>query len=138
MEHQITRIVMGHSRRTRWQELWQGSVVNSLLRRLRGVDLFLVADRAAREGERVVPAKVNDVESLTYRRLSEQEMKEQIGQIQRAEALAEGRGKAQADTLRKTKSDTMANLVQKDGTIRQVSEGSVLRSEPALLMLLAL
>lgn len=38
-----------------------------------------------------------------------------------AEALAEGRGKAQADTLRKTKSDTMANLVQKDGTIRQVS-----------------
>lgn len=83
MEHQITRIVMGHSRRTRWQELWQGSVVNSLLRRLRGVDLFLVADRAAREGERVVPAKVNDVESLTYRRLSEQEMKEQIGQIQR-------------------------------------------------------
>ncbi|WP_145153419.1 histidine kinase [Paenibacillus xylanexedens] len=83
MEHQITRIVMGHSRRTRWQELWQGSVVNSLLRRLRGVDLFLVADRAAREGERVVPAKVNDVESLTYRRLSEQEMKEQIGHIQR-------------------------------------------------------
>lgn len=38
-----------------------------------------------------------------------------------AEALAEGRGKAQADTLRKTKSDTMANLVQKDGTVRQVS-----------------
>lgn len=83
MEHQITRIVMGHSRRTRWQELWQGSVVNSLLRRLRGVDLFLVADRAAREGEHVVPTKINDVESLTYRRLSEQEMKEQIGQIQR-------------------------------------------------------
>ncbi|MGN7416135.1 histidine kinase [Paenibacillus sp. SAF-068] len=83
MEHQITRIVMGHSRRTRWQELWQGSVVNSLLRRLRGVDLFLVADRADREGERVVPAKVNEVESLTYRRLSEQEMKQQIGEIQR-------------------------------------------------------
>lgn len=38
-----------------------------------------------------------------------------------AEALAEGRGKAQADTLRKTKSDTLANLVQKDGTIRRVS-----------------
>ena len=38
-----------------------------------------------------------------------------------AEALAEGRGKAQADTLRQTKSDTLANLLQKDGTIRQVS-----------------
>jgi len=38
-----------------------------------------------------------------------------------AEALAEGRGKAQADTLRKTKSDTMAKLVQKDGSLKQVS-----------------
>ncbi|NBD25744.1 potassium-transporting ATPase subunit KdpB [Paenibacillus glycinis] len=38
-----------------------------------------------------------------------------------AEALAEGRGKAQADTLRKTKSETMAKLVQKDGSLKQVS-----------------
>lgn len=38
-----------------------------------------------------------------------------------AEALAEGRGKAQADTLRKTKSDTTAKLVQKDGSLKQVS-----------------
>ena len=38
-----------------------------------------------------------------------------------AEALAEGRGKAQADTLRQTKSDTIARLVQKDGSIKQVS-----------------
>jgi K+-transporting ATPase ATPase B chain len=38
-----------------------------------------------------------------------------------AEALAEGRGKAQADNLRKTKSDTIARLVQKDGSIKQVS-----------------
>ena len=38
-----------------------------------------------------------------------------------AEALAEGRGKAQADTLRKTKSETVARLVQKDGSIKEVS-----------------
>jgi K+-transporting ATPase ATPase B chain len=38
-----------------------------------------------------------------------------------AEALAEGRGKAQADTLRKTKSETLAYLVQKDGTLKQVA-----------------
>lgn len=38
-----------------------------------------------------------------------------------AEALAEGRGKAQADTLRKTKSETMAKLVQKDGSYKQIS-----------------
>lgn len=82
-EHQITRIVMGHSRQTRWQEWWQGSVVSALLRRIRGVDLLLVADQAIHEGERVLPTKVNEGEQLTYHRLSEQEMKEQIGQIQR-------------------------------------------------------
>ncbi|MEK4054302.1 potassium-transporting ATPase subunit KdpB [Paenibacillus sp. FSL F4-0087] len=56
-----------------------------------------------------------------------------------AEALAEGRGKAQADTLRKTKSDTTAKLVQKDGTIKQVSstqlkKGDIVRIEAGELI----
>ena len=56
-----------------------------------------------------------------------------------AEALAEGRGKAQADTLRKTKSDTTAKLLQKDGTIRQVSstqlkKGDIVRVEAGELI----
>jgi K+-transporting ATPase ATPase B chain len=38
-----------------------------------------------------------------------------------AEAVAEGRGKAQADTLRRTRSETMANVRQPDGTTRQVA-----------------
>ena len=33
-----------------------------------------------------------------------------------AEAMAEGRGKAQADTLRKAKTETMANRERPDGT----------------------
>ncbi len=37
-----------------------------------------------------------------------------------AEALAEGRGKAQADTLRKMKTDTVANVRHTDGHIEQV------------------
>ncbi|MGO0062319.1 potassium-transporting ATPase subunit KdpB [Brevibacillus fluminis] len=37
-----------------------------------------------------------------------------------AEALAEGRGKAQADSLKKTKQETTARLLQKDGSIREV------------------
>ena len=35
-----------------------------------------------------------------------------------AEAMAEGRGKAQAETLRKAKSETMANRLLADGTQR--------------------
>ncbi|MFE4046775.1 potassium-transporting ATPase subunit KdpB [Priestia sp. YIM B13490] len=42
-----------------------------------------------------------------------------------AEALAEGRGKAQADTLRKTKSETMAKVRQKDGSYKEVSSTSL-------------
>jgi K+-transporting ATPase ATPase B chain len=38
-----------------------------------------------------------------------------------AEAMAEGRGKAQADALRKTKTDTMAKQISKDGNIAQVN-----------------
>jgi len=42
-----------------------------------------------------------------------------------AEAMAEGRGKAQADTLRKARSETMANRLRKDGAIEQVSSSKL-------------
>jgi potassium-transporting ATPase ATP-binding subunit len=38
-----------------------------------------------------------------------------------AEAMAEGRGKAQADTLRKAKTETSANRIKADGTIEVVA-----------------
>jgi len=37
-----------------------------------------------------------------------------------AEAMAEGRGKAQADTLRKTRSETMANRLLPDSTVEKI------------------
>jgi K+-transporting ATPase ATPase B chain len=37
-----------------------------------------------------------------------------------AEAVAEGRGKAQADTLRKTRSETVAHVQRQDGTVEEV------------------
>jgi K+-transporting ATPase ATPase B chain len=46
-----------------------------------------------------------------------------------AEALAEGRGKAQADSLRKTKSDTKARLVEKDGSYKEVSSTSLRKGD---------
>src|SRR5208283_4997442 len=44
-----------------------------------------------------------------------------------ATAVAEGRGKAQAETLRRARSETMANRLLKDGTTEQCSS-SKLRS----------
>lgn len=57
-EQKATRIVLGHSRQTRLQELWHGSAVNGLLRRMDRIDLFFMADRSLYEGERVLAAKM--------------------------------------------------------------------------------
>ncbi len=46
-----------------------------------------------------------------------------------AEAVAEGRGKAQADALRRTKSDTYARLVRDDGVEERVSSASLRRGD---------
>ena len=50
-----------------------------------------------------------------------------------AEALAEGRGKAQAETLKKTKKDTVAHLVLPDGSERDIPacEGGCRREDRA-------
>src|SRR5664279_543202 len=42
-----------------------------------------------------------------------------------AEAMAEGRGKAQADTLRKARSETVANRFLEDGRIEQVASSQL-------------
>jgi potassium-transporting ATPase ATP-binding subunit len=51
-----------------------------------------------------------------------------------AEAMAEGRGKAQADTLRRMKTETLANLVTDDGVVQvpasQLRRGDVVRVSP--------
>lgn len=46
-----------------------------------------------------------------------------------AEAIAEGRGKAQADTLKKTKKDTQAKLVDKNGNIKLVSSAELKKGD---------
>jgi K+-transporting ATPase ATPase B chain len=42
-----------------------------------------------------------------------------------AEAVAEGRGKAQADTLRKARSETVAHVLQPDGTVKEIPSASL-------------
>lgn len=46
-----------------------------------------------------------------------------------AEAVAEGRGKAQADALRATKSDTVARLILPDGAIQEVNSTTLKRND---------
>ena len=85
LDRHVTRIVLGHSKQTRSQELWQGSIIHDLLRQMRGVDLLLVADRTAHNGERIIPARIqpNPPRVGAFQRLSGTELDERIEQAKR-------------------------------------------------------
>jgi K+-transporting ATPase ATPase B chain len=51
-----------------------------------------------------------------------------------AEAMAEGRGKAQADTLRKARTETVANLLKPDGKTTETVPAARLRSGDVVLV----
>jgi len=86
MEHRTTRIVLGHSKQTLWQECWQGSIIHDILKKTRNVDVFVIADRAEHEGERILPTKLKGPEeSSLYRRLSSEEVDQQIERIKRGQ-----------------------------------------------------
>ena len=44
-EHQVTEIIIGHSGRTAVQEFVQGSIINKLIRLVRGIDVLVVANK---------------------------------------------------------------------------------------------
>jgi len=50
-----------------------------------------------------------------------------------AEAMAEGRGKAQADTLRRTRTETVANRVTSDGATEQVPAASLRKGDVVIV-----
>ncbi|MBP1989953.1 histidine kinase [Paenibacillus eucommiae] len=85
VEHNVTRIVLGHSKQSFWQELWRGSVVNGILKKTKNVDVYFVADRAEQEGERILPTKMQVIKQPKdpYRRLSHAEVEEKIEEIRK-------------------------------------------------------
>jgi two-component system, OmpR family, sensor histidine kinase KdpD len=42
----VTQLVVGESRRSRWQEILRGSFVTELIRRAANVDIHVIAQRA--------------------------------------------------------------------------------------------
>lgn len=43
-ENEITQLIIGHSSRSRWEEFFQGSIINRLTRELRTVDILIVTE----------------------------------------------------------------------------------------------
>lgn len=52
-----------------------------------------------------------------------------------AESVAEGRGKAQAESLKKTKKDTMARVILKDGTEKKIQASELKKNDIVLVKL---
>ncbi|MNX41446.1 Sensor protein KdpD [compost metagenome] len=141
MSHQVTRIVLGHSRQTPWQTFWQGSIVNEVVKKSNHLDVFVIADRASEEGERILPAKLRkSTEPSAYKRLSEQEVEEKIGQIRRGKfkvyiGAAPGVGKTYTmlregnDLLRKG-IDVQIGLLETHGRIDTIAQIGELRVIP--------
>ncbi|MDR6551742.1 histidine kinase [Paenibacillus qinlingensis] len=141
MTHKVTRIVLGHSKQTKWQMFWQGSVINGLLKRDLNMDVFLVADRAALEGERILPAHITkEKEAYTYRRLSQQEVEAKIEKIRRGRfkvyiGAAPGVGKTytmlrEGNDLLKKGIDVLIGLLETHGRKETIEQVGALESVP--------
>lgn len=137
MENNVTRIVLGHSKQSFWQDFWKGSVANGVLKKTKNVDVFFVADRADYDGERVLPTKSSDpLETADpYRRLSPQEIGQKIERIKRGKfkvyiGAAPGVGKTytmlrEGNDLLKRKIDAVIGLLETHGrqeTLAQVGD----------------
>ncbi|ANA80562.1 histidine kinase [Paenibacillus glucanolyticus] len=141
LEHHVTRIVLGHSKQTPWQELRQGSMIQELLKKTRGIDIFIVADRAAHDGERIIPAQIHPPQrsSESFHRLNEQELDQKIEQVKRGRfkvyiGAAPGVGKTytmlrEGNDLLKKGLTVLTGLLETHGrkdTLLQVGELEVL------------
>ncbi|WP_282439803.1 universal stress protein [Gottfriedia acidiceleris] len=122
----ITSIVIGQSKRTRLEEIVKGSIVNKILRKTSNIDVFIVADRAEKDGERVIPTKqVNKEVVNPYRRLSPQELAHEIHKIKRGSlkvyiGAAPGVGKTytmlrEGNELKKKGIDIVIGLLETHG-----------------------
>lgn len=125
LQHQITRIIIGQSKRTRWEEILYGSIVNKILRKTNYIDVFIVADRYETEGERVLPAKSSKRKRNPYQRLTHEEIQEKINKVKRGTlkiyiGAAPGVGKTftmlrEANELKKKQIDVVIGLLETHG-----------------------
>ncbi|MFJ7366502.1 histidine kinase [Peribacillus frigoritolerans] len=124
--HNVTRIILGQSKRTRWEEIVHGSIVNRILRITKNIDVFVVADRAEADGERIIPAiQTKRKKENPYRRLSSTEIKEKIQKVKRGTlkvyiGAAPGVGKTytmlrEANQLKKNGINVVIGLLETHG-----------------------
>ncbi|MCQ4087659.1 universal stress protein [Saccharibacillus sp. JS10] len=136
LEQHISRIVIGHSNQTKTQEIFKGSIVANMVKKMCNVDMFVVADRTVGGGERILPTKRKEPlqdPASPYRRLSEEQADRKIEEIKRGRfkvyiGAAPGVGKTytmlrEGNILRKKQIDVVIGLLETHG--RQETQGQV-------------
>ncbi len=137
IRNNITSIVLGQSKRTRWEEIVNGSIVNKILRKTKNIDVFIVADRAQKDGERLIPTmQVNKEITDPYRRLNPQELAQEIHKIKRGSlkvyiGAAPGVGKTytmlrEGNELKKKGIDIVIGLLETHGRKETLEKVGVL------------
>ncbi|MEK3867395.1 histidine kinase [Paenibacillus sp. FSL H7-0716] len=141
-QHGVTRIVLGHSKQSRWQELWRGSIANGILKKTKKTDIYFVADRAEKEGERILPTKMQATNRSEdhYRRLSDQEVEKKMGELRRGRfkvliGAAPGVGKTytmlrEGNDLLKKRIDVVIGLLETHGRKDTMAQVGSLQTIP--------
>ncbi|WP_269448648.1 universal stress protein [Metabacillus kandeliae] len=136
----VTRIVIGHSKKTRTEEWLQGSVVHQILKKTKNVDIFIVADTAEVEGERLLPAKQKEQQVNPYHRLTDKEMEEEISRLKKGTlkvyiGAAPGVGKTytmlrEANEFKKEGIDLVIGLLETHGRAETLEQVGMLEIIP--------
>ncbi|MWV42374.1 histidine kinase [Paenibacillus sp. HJL G12] len=143
VEKKVTRIVLGHSKKSRWEEFWQGSVTDGILKRAKGIDIFWVADRTAQGEPRILPTRRQQRdESEWYHRLSQEEIEKKVERIKRGRfkiyiGSAPGVGKTYTMLMEGNESlhkgiDVVIGWLETHGRAETASQVEDLDSVPAL------
>lgn len=82
-EKHITRIVIGQSHRSRFEDLTRGSLVNDLLTKAKQTDLMVISDRRSAGGERLLSYRHRNLSSVTYPKLGEQSFPQTMNHLKR-------------------------------------------------------
>ncbi|CAM3864296.1 universal stress protein [Mesobacillus zeae] len=136
-----TRLVMGHSKQSRLQEAFHGSILNHILKKAKNIDVILVPDRADTYGERLLPAKnENQRRKESFKRLSEEEKQKQLEKLHRGKfkiyiGAAPGVGKtytmlAEGRFLKEKGADVVIGLLETHGRIETQAQAEGLETIP--------
>ncbi|EGO64097.1 sensor histidine kinase [Acetonema longum] len=67
----VTAVVIGKPRHSRWREFWQGSLVDKLIRRSEGINIYVIQSKAETEAHSAISTAQPDAPAASWRPVAE-------------------------------------------------------------------